>query len=363
MIPQDTGQKKTILSLQVIRAFSCIIIYLSHATRITDPSHWAVSVFFVLSGFVMTYSYWERAPVADAVNAAKFSVKKIKPLFLLHIIMLLLGLIREVIMNPVLWRRDLTYLMIAVPLLQSWFPTAYQALNSVDWYLSVTLFLYFVFPFILSFLKKQQYSCNHSVFPVVGVIFLQFLIGAAVGSIFPRFIKWITYCFPIYRLGDFFIGSILGYLFKNRRESEESCGRATFVEVSIALASVVSWYLARTVLKEYKWVTYTCLYVPSSACLIYVFAKEEGILSRIITNKITLSFASLSAYFFLIHRQVLFWIDDAAGFLFNKSMNGWVLAIIAFPFAYYCMKLYLYIERRWISQKEYCRPKKDDCSF
>jgi peptidoglycan/LPS O-acetylase OafA/YrhL len=298
----------------------------------------------------MTLSYWERPIEATGKEALKFSLKKIKPLFHLHVIMLFFGLLIGVLTTHSSWSAYIAKLVITIPLLQTWFPKWYQALNSVDWYLSVTLFLYFAFPFLLMFLQKKELDTKKSLLLIAWVYFLQLIIGALVGYFFSSFTQWITYCFPIYRLGDFFIGCILGNLYRKNGTATIKRPVATIVELSIVLIIFASWFAARTVLKEYNWLTYTCLFVPSSACLIFFFAKEEGWLSKAIINRITLYFAGLSAYFFLIHRQVLYYVDCGIRYCFSIKVNRWVLAIIAFPITLLAVKIYLLLQEKFYTK-------------
>ena len=119
------------------------------------------------------------------------------------------------------------------------------------------------------------------------------------------------------------------------------CGVAVIV-----LAIAALWVLNITWLKAYDWFTYTCLYIPTSACLIYFFAKEEGRISGMITNRATLYFAGLSAAFFLIHRQVLYFAALGLNACFSETVNGWVVAIVAFPITLLAVKLYMVLRKK-----------------
>ena len=70
-------EKKRIESLQALRAFSFLGIFLSHAG---SPVSWpalGVSVFFVLSGFLMSYTYHDRDMTASVRNNLRFAISKI----------------------------------------------------------------------------------------------------------------------------------------------------------------------------------------------------------------------------------------------------------------------------------------------
>lgn len=91
------------------------MIYIRHATGssiIYPLAKCCVSVFFVISGFVLTLSYRERPIEASGKDAIRFSAAKIKPLFPLHGIMLLFGLLREILTSHNPWYKYVVELLI-----------------------------------------------------------------------------------------------------------------------------------------------------------------------------------------------------------------------------------------------------------
>ena len=211
------GSNQRIDSLQAVRAIAFSGIFVYHAIRTfpgsgriyryiaTGPGPWGVSVFFVLSGFLMTYSYWNREPGITLREMALFALKKIRKLYPLHLIMLCVGAAYAIKQgaNPVNLGKDLVK---TIPLLQTWFPAGYQAINTVAWYLSVSLFLYFIFPFLLPAVKRG--TVKGSAGKIAVVYLLQFAIGYYVSHCTAFDVKWITYCHPLYRTGDFIIGAL-----------------------------------------------------------------------------------------------------------------------------------------------------------
>ena len=95
---QTHAKRPIILSLQSIRGIACAVIFICHAGYGASwgLGAWGVSVFFVLSGFVLTYSYWDRISIDHQVNTKEsfeFCKKRMGKLFLLHVIMLVIGLV------------------------------------------------------------------------------------------------------------------------------------------------------------------------------------------------------------------------------------------------------------------------------
>ena len=110
-------------------------------------------------------------------------------------------------------------ILINILLIQSWIPdmNVYFSLNGVSWYLSACVFIYAMFPLVLSFIRKTS---KYSIVFIICIYFLQIIIGIGitmypVQELFNNFdiIHWTTYICPLFRLGDFVIGGYLGYLF------------------------------------------------------------------------------------------------------------------------------------------------------
>ena len=212
-------------SLQFVRTIAFLGVYLYHAVKTfpgqgsfyvffsNSPGPWEVSVFFTLSGFLMTYSYWDRKPDSSLKGSVSFSLKKIRELYPLHLVMLFFGTVYWLIrgQNPVILLKRLA---IAVPLVHIWFPEGYRAINSVAWYFSVCLFLYFCFPFLLT-LIKEKIGIGLSQVGLIAIFLFRLWIGYFVFQYLNIDIKCATYYHPVFRLGDFVIGGFLASIYKN----------------------------------------------------------------------------------------------------------------------------------------------------
>lgn len=217
--------KQKILTLQSLRGFAFFFIFISHLGLATLGA-WSVSVFFILSGFVMFYSYEDKElPVRYKENFT-FAIKKIKRLYPLHILMMCTAL---VFMAAGYWLYsdrslnvlafDASEIILNLSLLQSFIPKEefYFSLNSVSWYLSVSLFLYFAFPSLMQKVKRCK-SVKQAIITIAIAYTVLFFLSAssAVIGLSEDLQKWLTYINPIFRLVDFLIGAYLGYIFLNK---------------------------------------------------------------------------------------------------------------------------------------------------
>ena len=219
--------RKKIRSLQAVRAMAFLGIFLFHSgvTAFSAGGVWGVSVFFILSGFLMFYSYsgTDKIKECGIIYNLKFGVNKIKKLYLLHIVTMILAMpwiVKAIISGDILTSVIKTVLNIC--LLQSWIPSAdiYFSLNGVSWYLSVSLFLYAMFPFVLRQIEKYD-RIQNAIAAILIIYFLQIMMFFAVYCVQTELFHdnalahWFVYVFPLSRLGDFVIGCNLGYVFLN----------------------------------------------------------------------------------------------------------------------------------------------------
>ena len=348
-------------SLQALRAIAFLSVFIFHANRsflgdgvlydsfIKSLGRWGVSVFFVLSGFVMTYAYWDRPPKENIKGAFFFSIRKIQKLYPLHLIMLFMGSVYMLLKHETLLG-ILKRLAITIPLLQTWFPVEYMAINSVAWYLSACVFLYFGFPYLLKLIKKRN-SRIRSIVAMLIIFTVQLIIGFLFFHHTQIDIKWITYCHPLFRFGDFAIGGFLAslYLYKKDRtvSNHSSAFLSSVLEVlAVALTIMVCIFYTKTTSNSY-WFSYTCLFTPSTVLLIYVFSLNKGIVSRLLTNRSVLWIAFISPYAFLIHRLVISYFHAfTVQALHLQNFNFIVAVLISFGLTVLATYLFLALEKK-----------------
>jgi len=109
-----------------------------------------VSFFFVLSGFVMGISY-----LGKEIRAASYwwaRASRIVPVYLLALVLVVMALVlKGQSINSL-------SLVLNLSLMQSWIPPHPTSLNTPGWSLSVEVFFYLSFPFVLYLIKKHSVS-------------------------------------------------------------------------------------------------------------------------------------------------------------------------------------------------------------
>jgi peptidoglycan/LPS O-acetylase OafA/YrhL len=314
--------KKKSDSLQALRAVACLTVFLNHC-YIGNIVEWGVSVFFVMSGFLLTAGQLDKGmatPSLASLECLRFAWGKIKKLYPLYIITLLPILALD-IYNAVSGASDfgtiIKELVLSALLIQSWFPAHSMAFNGVAWYLSTAFFLYFCFPCIMSCVSK--YHGKKPAYIAIALLLIGEAALSCLAQVLPRivpflfssvadgdFATWFTYIFPVFRLIDFSLGCNLGYIFVNRNK-EEKKSVITAIDISTAVFFVISVATYRLTDKlpgsdAYK---HTLIFSPFAMLCVYCFALGKGILPKLLTGKITVRFGDISSSFYLIHQDVI----------------------------------------------------------
>ncbi len=300
-------------SLQALRAWAFLGIFFLHAGFFIDWAELGVATFFVMSGFLMEYRYDNTEFVASLKNNLVFSLKKISKLYPLHIITMIFALILSVI-SIIYDGGSFGAIMdlcvktaLNVTLMQSWglFSFISTSLNGVAWYLSVAMFLYFVYPWIKRIIERTQifglYAICGTILLLEVVSCIPFIILLGIDS--PIYI-WFMYTFPVFRLGDFFIGCVLKRVFCEGKIRNIESSKATVLEIITVLVTVLVFIWIRkrqqnvVLLALHNWTT---IYIPLAVAWVVLFAVNKGALTRILSNKVTMFIGNISAYAFLIH--------------------------------------------------------------
>ena len=276
----------------------------------------AVSFFFVLSGFILTYVYQDQLTYA---RVPKFYFKRWARIWPLHFVCLIVTIY-------VVGMATIDYEMLAVnlALLQSWVPDSKWvfSFNGVSWSISTEMFFYFMFPFFLIGGQKRFW---------IKYVLLWLVVLAAVKGIqiLDNQPAWASYdleraCHvnPFLRLPEFCTGMGVGFIFFNR-ESQRSRSSFTHSVVEIAVLFLIpafSW-----VMREYGivglvrraewggpamalWVQYTAM-VFVFAIVIYVFSRSQGILSKFLGSRGVVFLGEISFALYMIHYTVIIAVE------------------------------------------------------
>jgi len=171
-----------------------------------------VSVFFVLSGFILFVRYCaENKPLA----LRKFWVARFARIYPAFILALLMGAPIELLGNT---KNFIAMFVPHVFMLQSFHPYPCGEINSVDWTISHEAFFYLLFP-LLALLFRGRSLLRLSLF-FAAFYTLSFIARTLLPESF-----YTGFLFPPYRVGEFAAGMTAGWIFLGIRH-HPSIGRA-----------------------------------------------------------------------------------------------------------------------------------------
>ena len=341
-----TGKKSE--SIQALRCIAFFCIFLFHGGLIWGNfGGFAVSVFIVLSGFLMTISYFDRDISFGIKDCILFSIKKLKVLYPLHIItmiMILFGLVIIAFKNGAMsWdygKELLLYSALNIFLVQTFVPiiNINVSLNGVAWYLSVCMIVYFLFPLMLGTIRNYKSKKDAIIRLVITYLFMVALsvITANVKGPDGNFHTWITYCFPFFRALDFYIGCNLGYiyLYSNEKEKEGNNILYSLFEIAcFAILPVLVWWSQKSheLLIAKAFTSTTVIFLPLSVMVVYLFAVKKGIISKLASNKLFVFLGDMSPYMFLIHFVGIYYVNSLISVL-GIMLNKYIMCLLYFIF-------------------------------
>lgn len=121
-----------------------------------------------------------------------------------------------------------------------------------------------------------------------------------------QFTKWFVYISPFFRIIDFSIGILSGilvsYIKKAYNNKKLNVIAFSIMEILCIIIFIIAYKNRFIVDKFFRFGIY---YIPILTIIVIVFSFDRGIISKIISNKVMMYFASISFEFFLIHNVVI----------------------------------------------------------
>ncbi len=351
--------KRRIDSLQVLRALAFLGIFLQHNDIIDNNTlgGWGVSVFFVLSGFLMFYSYGDKELETGITSCLRFGIQKIRKLYPLHIIVLMAVIAADVIKEIIGGVTETNWwgIIPSIFLVQTWFPfeaTIYY--YGIAWFLSSILFCYICFPMIRKMILKKDSVLFSIVLSIITfalqclwVCFsIKFLLHNA------NVQEWSIYVSPYFRVGDFIVGCSFGHIFGKITIREKKaympltvfCFLIVILQISFRAMNLQSFWgkvFSNTVI----------LYTVTSVTLVWLLARGGDWITKGKTGKIFVMLGNWSAYTYLIHSVVIRYCEVLFQKVLKISISKCVFIIITFSLTLVCTWLYVRLEQTIKNQK------------
>lgn len=359
-----------VTSLRFFAAFHVALFHMKEMRILTGP-HWltsfagigyvGVSFFFVLSGFILVYTYAGRNIVLREFWQTRFA--RIYPAYLFSLVLTFPFFYMGTHLFHVPFfafgeQHFVLSALLVVLLLQAWIPPAALMWNAVAWSLSVEALFYLIFPFALARFARFSRSTLAIIIPVCWVAGMAVSIGylamRPAGAVYVGSNDWSSWVqfvkfFPLVRLPEFLMGMACGFLFIQSDRNP----KLALPLVGIGLAGVVATVVASK-FTPYL-VVHTAMSGPAFAALVYGIALEPKWVAWL-NNRLLVLFGDASYSFYLLHSMFV------AMFFFNFKTQqvhfNNVIGIVAWTAGMLAISALVY---RFIEEpaRRKLRPKRD----
>lgn len=338
---------RSLNALTGLRWLAAFTVFLHHAggrfglPRSSVPlGSLAVSFFFVLSGFILTYVYADRLK-SSARSIGRFYFTRWARIWPLHVVCLILCL---AVLTPANKFHDLSatgpQLVANVLLVQSWIPNDdwVFSFNGVSWSISTELFFYICFPLLLLGGARRFWFKLVAVWTIVlGILVTAGPLESLEAFSAVDFFR-LGHVNPLVRLAEFATGMAVGHLFLRFPDARltgtrwgdtilelgivalicgwipllRGLGIMTFVDaMPFSGKSLVSWFRIASPVLPF-------------ALAIYVFARSGGWLARVLSSRGFVYLGEISFAFYMVHMMVIQFA--LRNWYFESITPGWMVA-------------------------------------
>lgn len=273
-----------------------------------------VTFFFILSGFILSFSYTNRIK-SNEISVVDYMISRFARIYPLHILTLLFAL--PLVLYAVYKNNgSLLTLIPNIFLVQSFIPSTefFFSGNAPSWSLSNEMFFYLLFPFLL--FRNSLFLITTSLVIVLFQVVVSKL-GLSEGKQ-----HYLIYIFPVARLLDFMVGILLFRVYCHFKDKDISINPDVFQLFSIVLL-ISAIAMKHYIPQAYR---YDLYYILPMSLLIFSFAYSEGKISSFLSTKIFIILGEASFSLYLIHKLVIKYISAVNSFTFG--FNGVVWDIV-----------------------------------
>jgi peptidoglycan/LPS O-acetylase OafA/YrhL len=412
---ESAGRRPDVPALTGLRFLAAFAVLLAHGLAATvannappqgavywlmQASGFGMTLFFVLSGFVIHYNYAGLVTVGRLRGVAAFfwaRFARLYPLFLLMMLVYVLVSQRHV----AYWTgrpeeigaifQALPYFLLSI---QSWIYKVIGGDSLIDairggspptWSISTEWFFYLAYPCIAwLILRARRPAVILLVAGLWCVVWTAFSTGLhdripqidawAVARFGPiagmqdqqnSFVRWLLYISPYLRIGEFVLGAITAQLYVALRSRsatrwENAIGAAVFwvAALSVLLINYLA-YSPEIPLTIFRKMSMNFALAPSVALLVFCAARYQGAASRLLTSRPAMALGEASYSIYLVHSVVLISAVKLTGSVVHGTaynivklivLMAIVVAISLLLYACYEAPARSWLRRRWGSR-------------
>jgi len=308
--------KKGIDALTSLRFFAAFSVFIDHYVIRPYSVDWSLSLgyiamtfFFTLSGFVLTYAYSDDFANSQ-ITKLKFYVGRFARIWPLHILCLVIALPFVLTAFEENFRQTFFYLIVNMLLLQDIIPHSASIFNEPSWSISAEMFFYLCFPFLITLAVKKKNIFNFFLFG-----YLLVLLGIALFFSHKQTglehnisilnihlsLAGLFYVSPPIRLLDFMMGIFLFFIYKRLIGVNLSVKNCSYIEIFL-LISLGAAYCLHPFVPQL--IQLDLLYLPSVSMLLIIFSLQKGVISKLLSNQKLIFLGEASFAFYMLQTPV-----------------------------------------------------------
>lgn len=318
-------------ALEGLRVFAFFNVFWLHADyyrwfEYYQSAAWAVSFFFMLSGFLYGTKIWsyERLKLKNTIS---FFIKRVRKLWPLHCLTLLCLIPYSQIFIYNSWDENLVaWLKRFLPnifLVQSWIKCGeiIYGFNGVAWYLSSLLFLIAMTVPLMVLIKRLNNWGSEKALIVVGIV-VYILAWMWYNYVLKNNLETVyyLYVFPPARGFEYIVGMILGACFKIREYKKSVCYNikslgtwAMWVMGAVEFGIFIGLVKAFPFIEKQSEIWRSVGWIIPNCIILYIFARGEGKFSAILGCTLCRKIGSITFEAYLIHQVVNMYFSMAIG--------------------------------------------------
>lgn len=336
------SEKKTpyISSMAGLKALCLVLLYWWHGP-VTSPNvdlgARTCEFLFIASGFLVGYNAYYKTIPATWKESVRYVGRKLAAFWPLHLLAMLA--VMFVLTDPILSWKNLIDAAINLLLLQSWSSKTHFSFNGASWFLSSLMFCYFLTPPFLRLSKKMR----SSVIVFLAAFLVRLLIELIMVSYPKQYWTISLHSNPAVRALEFTMGTMMAAPFIKTRDSLH--GKNLFWCMSLlelaALGGMI-WLAIRT---EGVW--QRSFYLLPFCVLVFVYAFDGGLMSRLLASAPFKWLSSIQFEFFILHQAVIKCLADP---LWYRFRNLWILNVLLIAIIIVLALVYKHLLSRKLSR-------------
>ncbi|MBV4614313.1 acyltransferase [Escherichia coli] len=282
-----------------LRFIAALMVYLCHLNtdyfgvfvkEMFSQGFIGVSFFFILSGFILSYSYEDKLK-NEVTSKRQFILLRLARIVPMHLLLAMPFILLTIHLKNFDFSKTLTNIL----LMQSWIPKEdyYFSLNGVSWSLSDELFFYLMFiPLIYTSITKKVITAISIITLLLTIYFLKIIQTEELNH-------WLYYIFPVSRLVEFICGMIIYACWKNSRQQTVD----SLLFLTSLLPLLIAIYYSNNINNSLRYSLYYLL--PMVIFFTSCIYLRNGVIHTILSSKTLELLGKSSFIFYLIHQPII----------------------------------------------------------